>query len=223
MLNVVIMAWIIGSITLLIVKGDQQTGLYRDTLQVLYKFSTLHGFDQKLTKQLKTQLKLSFSNRDIADEQVLRFHPAPLRRKILRRLYMPSILSTKLMKGTRQQFVDSFLSLCSVEIFSPGEELLHRGFISSDLYLLIDGTIEVSQSTDDGGLIEDEDLSTSRYSRIRHSLEETSDETGSSSGRTRTGNTNMKNGDFLNELGEIHCLLFDHMLFYDVAISANCL
>ncbi|KAL3799185.1 hypothetical protein ACHAW5_005462 [Stephanodiscus triporus] len=85
------------------------------------------------------RLKLSFLNRDIADEQVLRFLPAGVRRKILRRLYMPSLLSTRLMKGTRQHFVDSFLSFCSVEVFSPREELLQRGFISSDLYLLIDG------------------------------------------------------------------------------------
>jgi len=222
MLNVVIMSWMIGSITLLIVKGDEKTGLYRDTLQVLYKFSTLHGFDDKLTKRLKTQLKLSFLNRDIADEQVLRFLPAGVRRKILRRLYMPSLLSTRLMKGTRQHFVDSFLSFCSVEVFSPREELLQRGFISSDLYLLIDGTVEVSQSTDDGGLIEDEDFSTTRFSRIQPSLEETSDETGSSSGRSLSGNTDKKNGDFLNELGEINCLLFDDMCYY-VSNSTHCL
>ena len=221
MLNVVFMAWMIGSITLLIVKGDEKTSLYRDTLQVLYKFSTLHGFDHELTKRLKTQLKLSFSNRDIADEQVLRFLPAGVRRKILRRLYMPSLLSTRLMKGTRQHFVDSFLSLCSVEVFSPREDLLQRGFISSDLYLLIDGTVEVTQSTDDGGLIEDEDFSTTKFSRIHSSLEESS-ETESSSGRTLSGNTDKKSGDFLNELGEINCLIFDDMRYY-VSNTTHCL
>jgi hypothetical protein len=197
MLNVVIMAWIIGSITLLIVKDDEHTGLYRDTLQMLYKYAELHDFDQKLIKRLKTQLKLGFRSRDIADEQVLRFFPSAVRRKILRKLYMPSLLSTNLMKGTRQQFVDSFLSLCSVEIFSPGEELLQRGSISADLYLLIDGTVEASKLTEDEMLILDE----SELNTVSEmpSLTYENSEIESSSGRV-AGRSIRKSGDFLNEL-----------------------
>jgi hypothetical protein len=198
MLNVVIMAWIIGSITVIIVKKDKQTGLYRDALRVLYKFSELHGFDAKITKRLKTQLKLGFKNNQIADEQLLRFFPAAVRRKILRRLYMPSILSTNLMKGTQQQFVDSFLSLCSVEIFSPGEELLQRGSISADLYLLIDGTVEASKSTEDELLIMDEsDLNTTSQ---MPSLTDKNSDTESS---RVTSRSIRKSGDFLNELCEL--------------------
>jgi len=40
LLNVVIMAWVIGSITLLIVKNDENTSTYHDTLQMLYKVIT---------------------------------------------------------------------------------------------------------------------------------------------------------------------------------------
>jgi CRP-like cAMP-binding protein len=123
-----------------------------------------------------------------------------VRRKILRRLYMPSILSTNLMKGTRQQFVDSFLSHCSVEVFSPGEELLQRGSISADLYLLIDGTVEASKSTEDEMLIMDEsDLNT--VSQMP-SLTDENSEIESSSSRF-TGRSIRKSGDFLNELCEL--------------------
>jgi CRP-like cAMP-binding protein len=213
------MAWIIGSITVIIVKKDKQTGLYRDTLQVLYKFSELHGFDEKTTKRLKTQLKLGFKNREIADEQLLRFFPAAVRRKILRRLYLPSILSTNLLKGTRQQFVDSFLSHCSVEIFSPGEELLQRGSISADLYLLIDGTVEASKSTEDEMLIMDEsDLNT--VSQMP-SLTDENSEIESSSGRV-IGRSIRKSGDFLNELCELRWLLFDDTRYF-VPPSTHCL
>jgi CRP-like cAMP-binding protein len=217
MLNVVIMAWVIGSITLLIVKNDQQTSLYRDTLHMLYKYSTLHGFDDKLVKRLKTQLRLGFKNRDIADEQVLRFFPAAVRRKILRRLYMPSLLSTNLMKGTRQQFVDSFLSHCSVEIFSPGEELLHRGSISSDLYLLIEGTVEVSQSTEDELLIKDELLDAASISQMPSLNDEISETDYSSSGGVARNRKYRRSGEFLNELCEhpchlvwLLCVILDH-------------
>jgi signal-transduction protein with cAMP-binding, CBS, and nucleotidyltransferase domain len=70
------------------------------------------------------------------------------------------------MQGTRQHFVDSFLSLCSVETFSTGEDLLYRGSISAALYLLIDGTVGIIES-DNRDFIGDEndtDLTASSYS-----------------------------------------------------------
>lgn len=206
-LNVVIMAWVIGSMTLLIVKNDNQTSLYHDTLQMLYQYSTLHNFDAKLTKRLKMQLILGFKNRNIADEQVLRFFPAAVRRKVLRRLYMQPLISTKLMQGTRQQFVDAFLTLCSVETFSPGEELLHRGSISADLYLLLDGNVETSQTTEDVLLITDE--ADFKASSLTPSLDEDISITDMDSSSSRAANrTNRQSGDFLNELGERPCIIF---------------
>lgn len=187
MLSVVFVAWIIGSMTLLLIKNDQKASLYRDTLRVLYTYSNLHQFDADLTKQLRTQLKLSFKNKDITDEQVLHFFPSAVKQKILKRLYMPSLMSTKLMQGTRQHFVDSFLSLCSVETFSPGEDLLHRGSISAVLYLLIDGAVGITES-DSSDFIGDEN---------------DTDETASShSIDTVSGTTLQQTSGFINELGE---------------------
>ena len=145
-LNVVIMAWVIGSITLLIVKNDEKTGLYRETIHVLHKYAALHGFDRDLKQKLENQLQLDFANREISDEQVLHFFPAGVRRRVLRRLYLETLVNTDLMRGTRNQFVDAFLSLCKVEVFSPGDELLQRGALSSELYLLLDGSLEVVSS-----------------------------------------------------------------------------
>jgi ankyrin repeat protein/CRP-like cAMP-binding protein len=143
-LNIVVQSWIIGSITLLIVKNDEKTCNYRDALQVLNQYSTMHDFDEMLQKNLKTQLKLDFNNREIADEQVLKNFPSAVRRKVLRQLYLPSLIKTDLMKNVRQQFVDAFLTSCSVEIFSPGEEIVERGSISSDLFLLVGGIAEIT-------------------------------------------------------------------------------
>jgi CRP-like cAMP-binding protein len=104
----------------------------------------MHQFDQPFMKNLKTQLRLEFYNREIADEQVLKNFPSAVRRKILRRLYLKPLVKTKLMKGVRQQVVDAFLASCSVEIFSPGEEIVERGAILSDLFLLVGGIAEIS-------------------------------------------------------------------------------
>mmetsp|Transcript_26989 Transcript_26989/g.41400 ORF Transcript_26989/g.41400 Transcript_26989/m.41400 type:complete len:841 (-) Transcript_26989:19-2541(-) len=149
--NLVIQAWIIGSITLLMIKKDETTGHYRDTLETLDQYSQIHSFDPDFHQRLKNQLQLDFSTREVADEQVLRHFPDSIRRKVLRRLYLPYLINTKLMKGVRPQFVDAFLSTSRVEIFSPGEEIVRRHAVSSDLYLLVGGRIEkldrVSSST----------------------------------------------------------------------------
>lgn len=192
--NVVIMAWVIGSITLLIVKSDEKTGVYREALQVLNKYASLHGFDKDLTKRLRTQLKLDFDNREVQDEQVLHFFPAGVRRKVLRRLYLPDLLESKLMRGTRQQFVDAFLGACTVEIFSPGEELLQRNSVPTDLYLLLEGKLEVStQSALDKSVMSSETLDSSVAD------EDWSTRSGSITGGKRGY---VKRGEFINEIGK---------------------
>jgi CRP-like cAMP-binding protein len=52
-------------------------------------------------------------------------------------------MQTHLMRGIRQQFVDAFLTSCTVEVFSPDEEIIIRGNISNDLYLLVGGTVNL--------------------------------------------------------------------------------
>ena len=143
LINIVFAAWIIGSITLLIVKQDEKTGMYREALSHLTHYSDLHNFERPFRKRLKNQLKLDFNNREIADETILQHFPTSMRRKVLRRLYKPYLLQTNLMKGIRQQFVDAFLTACTVEVFSPDEELIIRGNVSNDLYLLVGGTAKL--------------------------------------------------------------------------------
>lgn len=142
--NVVVAAWVIGSITLLIVKGDEKTGEFRDTLQTLQQYGEMNHFDDSFLKKLKSQLRLEFNNREISDEQVLKNFPSAVRRKILRKLYLQPLVQTELMKGVRPQFVDAFLASCTVEIFSPGEEIVERGSIMSDLFFLVGGVAEIT-------------------------------------------------------------------------------
>ena len=121
---------------------------------------------------------------------------------------MQHLLSTKLMDGTRQQYIDSFLSLCSVEIFSPGEELLLRGAFSSDLYLLVEGTVETSTLTDDDKLVDDEDFSLRHLSFSELSGEIFSETDTSFSHSGATGKIERNAGEFLNDLGELPYLAF---------------
>jgi CRP-like cAMP-binding protein len=190
-LNMVMTSWIIGSITLLVVKNDEKNGEYRSNLQLLNEYASMHDFDDGIRKRLKTQLKLDFNNREISDENVLQHFPRTLRRKVIRELYYPALSQTNLMSNVRQMFVDSFLTSCSVEIFGPGEELLQRGSISNDLYLLIDGTVKLTTSA----------FATSEsYDRNGNSIAGGSMADSDSGGRPVKW-TLMGGGDFINDIG----------------------
>ena len=189
LLNMVIQAWIIGSITLLIVKNDEKTGFYQDTLKTLDQYSNMHGFDKAFHKRLKTQMKLEFNNSEISDESVLKHLPTSLRRKVLRRLYLPTLMNTDLMKDVRQQFIDAFLTTCTVEIFGPGEDILQRATISSDLYLLVGGVVQAmptSEGVDGGTEVSQGYASTVADSEYRSG--------------TAISVRQMKAGDFINDV-----------------------
>ena len=188
MVNIIFQSWIIGSITLLVVKGDAKTSDYRDTLESLEHYAHINDFEHDFKKRLKTQLKLEFNNREVADEQVLKHFPSTVRRRVLRELYLPYLSRTNLMRGIRQQFVDAFLSACNVEIFSPNEQILTRGSVSSDLYLLVAGVVNVY---DIMGSTED----VSGYGSISGSMD------GSRHGGPGSTLKQLKPGEFINEVG----------------------
>lgn len=124
-------------------KQDEKTGAFRESIQVLRRYSEIHNLPREFETKLRGQLTLDFDNAEVSDEHVLAHFPAETRRKVLRRLYLPSLLNADLMRGVRQQFVDAFLTTCKVELFSAGEELIQRGSIASDLYLLVAGSVEL--------------------------------------------------------------------------------
>lgn len=77
------------------------------------------------------------------------------------------------MRGVRQQFVDAFLASCTVEIFSPGDEIVERGSILSDLFLLVGGIAEISthgfggrRSVVDGDYVDSEDETRPRSTKL---------------------------------------------------------
>ena len=80
----------------------------------------------------------------MGDEMVLSKFPKTMRQKVLYKLYSPCLEGTNLMNGIRQHFITDFLSACRIVVFSSGEELLARGAVSSDLFLLVEGAVELS-------------------------------------------------------------------------------
>lgn len=146
--NIALGAYIIGSITILVLKDDESSRKYRHSLQVLHQYGTMHHFDDSLMTRLKRQLRLDFNNEEVSDDNILKHFPSQVRRKIMRKLYHGHLMNSNILTGIQPQFIDAFLASCTVEIFSPGEEIVEKVSISSDLYLLVGGIAEIITTND---------------------------------------------------------------------------
>ena len=69
--NVALTAFIVGTITLLVVRRDARTSSYRERSQSLRSFAAVNQLPEGLKASMQEHLRLSFANEDIADERVL--------------------------------------------------------------------------------------------------------------------------------------------------------
>ena len=192
LLNLAFGAWIIGSITFLIVKQDEEAGHFRETVKTLETYAQLHEFDPAFTKRLRSQAKLYFSNHQLSDEQVLKNFPSSTRREVLRKLYLPSLAQSRLMNGVRQDFVDQFLSVCKVEIFNPGEDPVRRGSQSEDLYLLVEGLVKVIPAAE---------TPTTEDMLVMAAGYESTCDSSELGGKNHVPNRQLGSGHFINQVG----------------------
>lgn len=109
-------AYIIGSITLVVVKGDEKAGLYRDQMQVLQKFSAQHDLPEDIGESMLRHLKLHLNNQHISEEAVLAPYPTSIRRQVLRYLYLPALDQAYLFAGAKKRFLDALLAAARVEL-----------------------------------------------------------------------------------------------------------
>ena len=78
-----------------------------------------------------------------SDHKVLALYPNALTRKVLRFMYLGALKEAYLFKDCRPKFLDAILSSCRVSVFTPKVSLIAEGDIVSDLYVIIEGKVEI--------------------------------------------------------------------------------
>lgn len=135
---------IVGTTTLLLIKGDEAKGRYRDQASALKAYSHLNGLPPPLELAMYEHLRLAHANADIADEVVLGSLPATLRRRALRHLYAAPLKTCYLFSGGRQRFLDALLSASEVELLMAGVDVISDGDHVPDLMVCVSGTLELT-------------------------------------------------------------------------------
>ncbi|GAX76506.1 hypothetical protein CEUSTIGMA_g3951.t1 [Chlamydomonas eustigma] len=143
LLNVVLSAYILGTVTMLMVKFDERSKALRDKKTNLIAFKKMHDISDDLYIAMKEHLELHFHSEQTADENVLSVYPATLRRKVLRELYMENLKACYLFGSSKAKFLDAILAIARVELFLPYVELIQQGDIVQELYIVMEGEVQV--------------------------------------------------------------------------------
>jgi CRP-like cAMP-binding protein len=136
--------YVLGTTTLLLIKGDEAKGRYRDQAAALKAYAHLNGLPPPLEGAMHEHLRLAHANADIADEAVLGHLPATLRRRALRHLYAAPLKACYLFAGGRQRFLDALLAACEVELLMAGVDVISDGDHVPDLLVCVSGALELT-------------------------------------------------------------------------------
>ncbi|KAG2444346.1 hypothetical protein HXX76_001102 [Chlamydomonas incerta] len=144
--NLFLGAYILGTVTMLVVKGDERSKQFRDRMTTLNEFSNNNELPEKLQSAMQEHLEVTFHSEQVDDENVLGIYPTTIRRKVLRHLYLQPVKGCYLFKGCKQRFLDAFLTAARVELFMPGVQLLNEGDNVTELNIVVSGEVLVSEA-----------------------------------------------------------------------------
>ena len=78
---------------------------------------------QDLHAAMEAHLRLHFNNAESSDENVLNIYPTPLRKRILRFLYLKKLEECYLFKECKPKLLDALLGSATVHLFMPKVQL----------------------------------------------------------------------------------------------------
>jgi hypothetical protein len=140
-INIVTWAYILGTITLLVTRQDEEIGQYRDRMQVLVSYCAANNLPRELKANMQGLLRLhmSLQGEATSDEAVLAVFPTSVRRRILRQLYAEPLSSCYLFQGVGRKFLDAVMTTARVELFLPRVEVVAALDHVNELYVIVSG------------------------------------------------------------------------------------
>eukprot|EP00798_Chlamydomonas_sp_ICE-L_P032077 gene32077-33723_t len=133
--TLVVSAYILGTITMLVVKSDEHSNKFRDRVTHMREFSRINKVPNHLVAAMHNHLELYFAQNHMSDSKVLGMYPIAIKRKTIKDCY--------LLKNARTKFLDALVSLSSIELFSSNVQLVHQGDLVSSLNIIVEGVVQV--------------------------------------------------------------------------------
>lgn len=143
--NMALNSYILGTITLLVVRGDEKTGALRRCYRNIFFFAKLNELPKSITRSLKDHLRFNLSHPEIQDDLVIHGLPAGVRRGVLKELYGKKLQETHTFEGCSKKFLQALVSNVRVDTYMPMQEIFGQGDCVPELHVMVAGTASKMQ------------------------------------------------------------------------------
>ncbi|KAF5827674.1 cyclic nucleotide-binding-like protein [Dunaliella salina] len=138
---VVLNAYILGSITTVMVSDDERSNTYRERVEALNAFAEQKELPESLKELMREHLELLHHTEATSDEHILHRYPPTLRKKVLRHLYLDILRKCYPFRGCKTRFLEEVMSIAHLEIFNPDVEVVLEGDVVQELYIITEGIV----------------------------------------------------------------------------------
>jgi potassium channel len=139
LMNMCISAYVIGTMTTLITKGDQKLSVFRDDMTNLVKFMRRHNVPIHIQQHAMAHVHLSFRKGKEDDRSSLENCPDHLIGHVRSAMFLEPLKDSGLFAGCSRDFMLGLMKICSWDYFNPASLISTRKYKPTKVFLICEG------------------------------------------------------------------------------------
>ncbi|KAB2019280.1 hypothetical protein ES319_D08G287300v1 [Gossypium barbadense] len=145
LLNLGLIAYLIGNMTNLVVHRTSRTRLFRDTIQAASSFAVRNQLPVRLQDQMLAHLCLKFrtDSEGLQQQETLDSLPKAIRSSISHYLFYSLVDNVFLFRGVSNDLLFQLVSEMKAEYFPPKEDVILQNEAPTDFYILVTGAVDI--------------------------------------------------------------------------------
>ncbi|XP_019417977.1 PREDICTED: potassium channel KAT3 isoform X2 [Lupinus angustifolius] len=147
--NLGLTSYIIGNMTNLVVHWTSRTRNFRDTIRTASEFASRNQLPHQIQNQMLSHICLRFKTEGLKQQETLNDLPKTIRSSIAHHLFFPVVQKVYLFQGVSHDFLFQLVSEMEAEYFPPKEDVILQNESSTDMYVLVSGTVDLIRYIDD--------------------------------------------------------------------------
>ncbi|KAF1890912.1 hypothetical protein Lal_00037483 [Lupinus albus] len=147
--NLGLTSYIIGNMTNLVVHWTSRTRNFRDTIRTASEFASRNQLPHQIQNQMLSHICLRFKTEGLKQQETLNDLPKTIRSSIAQHLFFPVVQKVYLFQGVSHDFLFQLVSEMEAEYFPPKEDVILQNESSTDMYVLVSGTVDLIRYVDD--------------------------------------------------------------------------
>nr|GLL38144.1 potassium channel KAT3-like isoform X1 [Ipomoea trifida] len=140
--NIGLTAYLIGTMTNLIVHSAVRTFTMRDGINNTLRYARKNRLPEGLKDQMLAHVTLKFKTAEL-QQQVLEDLPKAIRSAIAQHLFCSTLENTYLFKDVSEDFILQLVCELKAEYFPPKVDIIIQNEIPTDFYVIVSGEVDV--------------------------------------------------------------------------------